>query len=289
MTIASKYEKTTSLAHAAQEVADVLLMLSIPLYVEVRGRPWLCGTGFIVQKGERYCLVSAAHVLDHSQENGLFYYIGPKRPRVVRGQMVRSSRPETRSSDPLDIGVIQLVGGEMPPYSEVEKVATPFSWLRPKRVPREGKNYMIVGFPQSKSTVSSSTFQVEVTACPYRANSLSDAELRALGLEPAYQLAMHLDLKVGYDPDGNHRNFPKPMGISGAPIIELYDELGEDDPSIFPIVGVGVEHHKSKRVLLGTDIGAVSEVVEALSNIPLEADASAALAALRQRAAQRAR
>ena len=43
--------------------------------------------------------------------------------------------------------------------------------------------------------------------------------------------------------------------MSGAPIVVLFEEQGDDDPRMFPIVGIAIEYRKPQRVMIGTDIG----------------------------------
>ena len=257
--------QSISLPQACAEAADVLLSLSIPLYQAIDERPWLCGTGFVVRAPSGYFLVTAAHVLDGAKENGVFFYSRPNIVRFVRGRSLRSSDSSRRPEDPFDIGVVWLSDGVMPPYAEVNKLAVDTSWLKPCDLPRRGKNHLIIGFPQSKATISNASREVTVTSCAYRSDSLDDAEYSQFGLDPKTHIAIRLDLKVGYDPDGKHRNLPRPQGMSGAPMIVLFDEDGIGEPSYFPIVAVGIEFRETEKLLIGTDISIAMAMIDSLS------------------------
>ena len=250
-----------NLVALAHEAADVLTRVSIPLYLRDNDRPWLCGTGFIVKADAAHYLVSAAHVLDDAKEKGLFFYSEPSRPRFVAGPLRRSSNRDNRATDPFDIVVVKLADGEMPPYRAVDKHAVPLSWLRPGRVPRAGRTYLIIGFPQSQARVSSATQEVNVVSYAYHAASVDESRYDLLGLSAGTHVAIHLDLEVGFDPEGKHRNFPKPKGISGAPMFELWGH-DEDDPSIFPVVAVGIEYRKNERAMVGTDVAVVLDMIQ---------------------------
>ncbi len=262
-----------TVAHACQDAADVLLAFSIPLYLLANDRPWLCGTGFIVKSLAGHFLVTAAHVLDDAKENGLFFYSGQRKPRPIRGPLLRSSAKANRAHDPFDIAVVNLIDGAMPPYGDVEKHAVDISWLRAMHLPRAGKMFSIIGFPQSKSNVRPSTREVKVTSSAYRDRSIDEDDYAKFGLNPRTHLALHLDRKVGFDPDGKHRNFPKPQGMSGAPIIELYDVNVSSAADIFPVVAVGIEYREKDHLLVGTDIAVALDMIHKLSNPALQADA----------------
>jgi len=133
--------------------------------------------------------------------------------------------------------------------------------------------FAIIGFPQSKSKMSSSTREVLVTSCSYRDRSIAELDYPKFGLDPSTHVAMRLDLKVGFDPDGKHRNFPNPKGMSGAPILELYDTDAAAATDIFPVVAVGIEYRQKDRLLVGTDIAVALDMIEKLSNHALQADA----------------
>jgi hypothetical protein len=260
-----KNANAVTLPALCDRAADLLLSFSLPLYLTERGRPWLCGTGFIVRATSGYFLVSAAHVLDEAKEKGLFFYSAPQTPRFVRGPVLRSSDKRNRKIDPFDLAVVRLVDGAMPPYPAVEKHAVDISWLHPHRHPRSNRMYLIIGFPQSKSNALPGTKEVRVTAYKYRHRSIDDEDYIKLGLDSETQLAMKLDLKVGYNPDGTHRNFPRPQGMSGAPIFELYED-GEAgaDASVFPLVAVGIEYRERHRILVGTDVEVALDMINKL-------------------------
>jgi len=256
-------EEILNLSNICAQAADILLSFSIPLYLLDNNRPWLCGTGFIVRTPNGHFLVSAAHVLDDAKEKKIFFYSASNKPRPVRGPLLRSSDRMSRHSDPFDIAVVKLIDGDMPPFAGVNKRAIDISWLYAKQRPRTGKMYVIIGFPQSKSRVSSST--VEVKSYPYRSSSIEESEYYKFGLNPDTHLALPLNLKVGFDPEGKHRNFPKPQGISGAPIFELYREDEKESLSIFPVVAIGIEYRSRDKILIGTDIHIVLDMIEKLS------------------------
>lgn len=250
----------------AQMIADALEVLtnfSVPLYeTDEYGRPSLHGTGFFVKAGDSHYLVSAAHVLDTAMKSGLFFYTSPGTTRKLTGSVCLSSGAVHRQLDMIDIGVLRLMEESVPPYPLVNKYAMALEYLRSEYLPRAGRSYVILGFPGTKSKVSRSDRTVLAAPYAYRCEPVPDDQYAAYGVAPETHVLLHLNLKVGYDPDGNHQHFPKPQGMSGAPIIVLYSDGPKDDARVFPVVAVGTTYRAKQKVLIGTDVRFVLEAIE---------------------------
>ena len=106
--------------------------------------------------------------------------------------------------------------------------------------------------------------QVAAALYSYRNYSIEEDEYSKLGLDPETHLLLPLDLKVGFDSNGKHRNFPKPQGMSGSPMWVLYDyddDGKNNSPRVFPVVAVGTKYWKNERLLVGTDIAVVVDMI----------------------------
>jgi hypothetical protein len=156
---------------------------------------------------------------------------------------------------------VKLDGGAAPPYPDVNKFAMDLSYLRSGYLPRTGKSYALIGFPATKSRTDPNAGTVEVKPHAFRLAPIDENEYARLGVSPDTHVVLELDLKRGFDPLGKHQQFPKPQGMSGAPIIVLYEHDGEGDSRVFPVVGVATTYRKRDRVLIGTDIGFVIDAI----------------------------
>ena len=253
----------STLAEVIEEATQVLVKFSIPLYRKDRvGRPLQYGTGFFVRTQSATFLVSAAHILDYAKSHALFYYSEPGQLRNLSGQLIRSTGEEDRAKDLIDVAVLRLSGGSIPPYPKVEKYAMDMSYLRPRYRPRTGKSYIFIGFPATKSTVDSARREVTVTAYAFRNSSIDESEYRSHGLDPNSHVALRLDLRKGFGADGTKQHFPKPNGMSGSPIVVLFDEDGDDRSRVFPVVGVATTYRKADRLVFGTDVAYVIDAIQ---------------------------
>jgi hypothetical protein len=248
---------------AIEQATGALLRFSIPLYYDdYAGRPVLYGTGFFVQAESGCFLVSAAHVLDAAKIKGLFYYCAPGTIRHLAGRLCRSKGEDNRDNDLIDVAVLRLSDDSLPPYPEVEKYAMHVSYLRPRYRPRTGKSYIFIGFPESKSDVHQARREVTVEAYAFRNEPIDEAADERHGLSPNDHIALHLDVRKGFGLDGSKQHFPKPNGMSGAPIVCLFDHNVDDDSRVFPVVGVATRYIRSSRLVFGTDIQFVLDAIK---------------------------
>lgn len=105
-------------------------------------------------------------------------------------------------------------------------------------------------------------------AYAYHAESIPEERYASFGISPATHIAIPLNLKVGYDSEGVHRNFPRPQGMSGSPIWVLYEETVQATHPTFPLVGVGTDYLRREKVLIGTDASVIGEIMNAATEHP---------------------
>ena len=246
------------LAIVGAAIANIALKHVVPLFsLPPKRRPVLAGTGFFVSAHGQSYLVSATHVLDHLLKPGsLHYYVEPHILRRVTGRVLRSDPPPgaNRTDDRLDIGVVRLVGSRLPPYPAVQKALLPLSALRPWALPRSQKQYMVVGFPESKSRPNPKSGELPSKASAFSAPSPAVTEYARLGVGPESHLVLSVDVKRMSVPGGAIQAIADPHGMSGSPVWLLYDEVEPNDPTSTPVVGILIEHHKAAKAVVATDI-----------------------------------
>ena len=234
-----------------EAIADAIEVISkyvLPLYVEHRSRQMLIGSGFFVETRNKLALVTAAHVLNRiSNANPLFVYRRPNELVQITGKRFLS-HPEG-----IDLGFI-LTSNFQLPWVDVSKFACRIEYLHAQRTPRSERLYVIAGYPETKNRLNPKNQTIKATIHAYYAHSIPDHEYQQYGLDPNIHVAFPLDRKRGFDASGRLVNFPKPQGMSGSPIWELFDESEyAHPPRTFPLVAVGTTY--KNKILYGTDVG----------------------------------
>jgi len=246
-------------SEAISKMATLLARHVLPLFLDDRhGKPQRCGSGFLVSAGTASYLISAAHVFDAVKGgHEPYFYIGSKTKRKLSGsaRLTRAPAGRSRRSDKLDIGVLRLEGPGLPPYPAIEKYPLPIGALKPNALPREGKQYLLVGFPGTQTSLNSARRQVTTKLYSYRNISYPAGEYQSIGVDVQSHIAVIFDRKKSLGADGNLRMFPDPAEMSGSPVWLLYDENGPNDPTQTPVVGVAIEHRANHRAIVATDIG----------------------------------
>jgi hypothetical protein len=209
-------------------------------------------------------LISAAHVFDPLKSGSkLFFYVGHKRVHNLQGSVLLTVPPvgETRRADRLDIAVLLLAEEASPPYPEVNKQAIPINALIASALPRERKNYLVTGFPASKTQLHPVRRQVESAPYGNWSACASKAGYGRVGCSDQTHIVMPFNRKKVVGQHLATRTFPNPAGMSGSPVWLLYDEVETNDPTQTPVVGVFIEYHSSHHLLVATDINVALDMI----------------------------
>jgi hypothetical protein len=255
-------------ARESRAVTRLITLLArniVPLFRDVRGRPSLVGTGLLVSAGERSFLVSAAHVFDGLDAGGeLYLYIGPSTRRRLSGRLRKTNNPSgdlRTQKAPLDVGVLLLTGPGLPPYPPVDKCCLPVTALMPRALPRQGKHYLVTGFPSSKSRPNPVGHNITSKVYAFRNLSAQPKVYTQLGMSDRTHILVSFDRRRAVFADKRVATFPDPRGMSGAPVWLLFDENGPNDPAHTPVVGIAIEHRRDDHVIVATDVAMVAALI----------------------------
>lgn len=257
-------ESERRLVETIDRAIGLLNKFIIPIFGNDRwGKPEQIGTGFIVKTGLGYLLVSAAHVIRQTPSRELFYYVEPNKIRKVTGRRILGQHP-TGQEDQLDVGGVLLSDEYLPPYPAVEKFPVDQAYLCPAYLPRVGKEYVVIGFPASRSKRNPNDKSVRLKPYAYHSPTASEDVYSACGLHPDTHLILPFDKKHGFDSAGRHINLPKPQGMSGAPFWVLYEDAAGRDNKIFPLVAVATFYCCSHKAMIATDCRVVVDMINTL-------------------------
>lgn len=249
-----------------ERASNLLSHYVIPLYLDDAGQlPVQVGTGFLVSFEEKIYLITAAHVLDLRSQNELYFYSAPNELTTVAGKVCQSGKGLERKHDDIDVAVVQLLPEvPKPPYRGIEKLAFEPYQLRPRLLPRTGRQYLMLGFPATKNKFRRVHNEVRAKAYAYHNGSPEISEYQALGLSDERHLLIHFDQRIGFDGDGNHIDFPKPQGMSGGPILLYHSDQPEEFRFGFPVVAVATTHKKLRKLIQATDISIALQFIAEL-------------------------
>jgi len=237
----------------------LLIRHVVPLFIDRERKPMSFGTGFFVSAGGKHFLVSAGHVLTHIER--LYYYIEPEVRRYLSGKLYITKAVGTSNDDTRDVGVLELQHDYMPPYPKVDKLPLPAASLMPGALPREGKVYLLLGFPGSQGKPHPVRRDVLSKYWNFQNLSAPRATYEALGISPETHIAMTFDPKRAVDQNGRRVNFPNPAGMSGSPLWLLYDEAGPNDATFTAVAGVFTRYSKRRRAFVATDISVAVDFI----------------------------
>ena len=126
----------------------------------------------------------------------------------------------------------------------------------------ESARYGAIGYPASKTTLRHHPAEIRVAPYGHLATLAPQREYAAKGLRPESHLYLAFNRKKSVGLDGVGRSFPKPHGMSGSPVFELFDEAKAHKGETFPIAGVVTTWHPQEHRLLCASATALRELVE---------------------------
>jgi hypothetical protein len=131
----------------------------------------------------------------------------------------------------------------------------------PRALPRRGKEYLVTGFPASKSKLHPVRQEIDAGFYGNWCPSASEPAYAKTALSLEDHIVMPFSRKKVVGEGLSIRAFPNPEGMSGSPVWLLRDEARTNDSVQTPVVGVLVEYHRSRNLLVATDINTAVELM----------------------------
>lgn len=247
-----------------RNLSIVLTRHIVLLFLRDGGKPLLTGAGTLVSSKKANYLISAAHVIDPVKcGEEVFFYVDKKTTQKLAGTVLMSRLPngERRESDRIDICVIRLQGPLLPPFEKVDKFPLQVDFLLPHAVPRDRKQYLLVGFPASRSKPNPKKKTIRSIPYSFRNMGAAESTYSTLGLDPRFHILLAFNRDQAVGSGGESLVFPSPKGMSGSPLWLLYDEYHPNDPLTPSIVGIVIEHRTREKVIVATDISFALEAI----------------------------
>ena len=251
----------------SQHLVTILAKCVVPLYRNnERMRPIHIGTGLLVGRDENLFLVSAAHVLRECESSELFFYADTTTVMGVTGKIkiTPSSSVQGQNTDRLDVGVVKLADLDPNRYPLVINTPLPATGLLGTALPRDGKRYLLVGVPATKSRLNLPKRYVGIKYHALLCPNSNYEKYNALGALPFDSILLDYNYKKCFDFNKISKNFPDINGMSGSPIF-LFDDVNVSIDRM-PVVGILIEYHQNKCLLRATDIRFAIEIMNELTS-----------------------
>lgn len=262
-------EEYARLSEKADAARSVIHKSVRPLCIDADGRPDQVGSCILVQIANRRFLVTAAHVLDHAYDGPL--HVAADGDFVfINGTMYRSGKRETRHSDDIDVGFIEITGEIASKMGDCLFLSVDDLDVADRDQP--DSVYIASGYPIRHTILNFLRRKHHAQLVTYSLSADSPA-YQAFGLKQGVHLPLKFVLKR-MKSWGHTRRPKKPQGISGGAIFRLNSPYSTAPLSI-TLVGVITEFRKSPRsILLGTRIalhleGIAAEFEELRDSIPV--------------------
>lgn len=255
---------TASLDGTITQLANLLVSHVVPLFAVPRGkRPSLVGTALLVEDADSLFAISARHVLDQGLPPGrLHFYDKTRRLRQLSGRMARTTPlPGAPGADTHDLAVLRLPPDTPRVFLETLKHPVPVRALLPFRANRADHQYLVTGFPRSRSRADPSSRQLKSQPQGFRVVSAHEDAYARLGLSMDRHIVMPLNVEAMDFPDGTTGRIPDPHGMSGSPVWLLYDKRLPNDSQLTPVVAIAIEYHKTEGLLVATDVGVALDLI----------------------------
>ena len=209
------------------------------------------GSGVLVTISEAIFLLTAAHVVDWSEQGALCI---PSNAGIVpiEGSVASLETPKgvTRSKDKIDLAYYKLsksLAASL--HQSLYLLERSDLWLTDNTL--DDDVYTFSGFPVSKSRSKEETVSTELFS--YSGHAAIDEKYENLGYDKDTNIVINYRLRKSVSPDGVKINPPHPRGISGGGIFRWSKDVARRPQELRrSLVGIAHTYLKSKNCLIGT-------------------------------------
>lgn len=227
-----------------------------------KSEPYLVGTGVILDFDSQLFIASAAHVFDEKDITTIYTFLDGNL-QIIEGEVYATTKPENdRNKDKVDVAVFRVNDSLMPKF---RSSYTPVNIedIDVHDFPLANKYYAFIGHPKNKTKLKYGTTTIKRETFSYLGTVAPSNAYEQLSISPLFHIAIDFDPKKCIDENGSKYNFPKAKGMSGGGVWLLEDMTKHSSKSyVNKLVGIGIEDHKEPKVMVGTRIGAVIEVIK---------------------------
>ncbi len=256
---------TASSTALFQALSNQIAKFNLPLIAQVDGKAaHLIGTGFLLRVGGRSYVGSARHVFDELYPGGvsvlpkqnahsLFTGVGPGPLTPLSGELALSTEPST------DLGLLLLSNSKLRwPNSKNRALDLTPGHLRPVPGCKTAERFCFAGFPATGFARASGG--VQIGGAHVTCREADSGLYQRLELTPREHLILEFDQRQAEEVNGKLRRPPKPQGMSGARVWEVFRH--ERGGFRLAAVAVATRHEKGHRAVVCTRVVSFRPLLE---------------------------
>lgn len=258
---------------AMRTFRDTLSLFSLPIYKhKKKGPPDSIGTGFVIDYFGSCYFVTAAHVMDHhDNDEPLFYFFSKSKRQYIEGPYrISSDNMSERKNDKVDLIVIKLPDGKGRPEASINRRAILPHMITLDTTKLDDCRFIVIGYPVTKQKADYKNKRLNTNCYAWIGKSISDEIYSKLNIEKSQNLLIQFERKNILRTDNIvGSTFPAPQGISGAPVWHTIGYRNEEKILVvddIKLAGVLIEHIPQKKMLLATSINIVLDMIVDLHN-----------------------
>lgn len=225
-------------------------------------KPYLVGTGVVLDIDSQIFIASAAHVFDENNITSIYTFLEGIN-QIIEGQIQATSKPgNDRDEDKIDIAIYKVDDSLVPKFISTYHPVT-IGEIDVNDIPSSKKYYAFIGHPTNKTKPKYRTTIIKSQMFSYMGTIASEKAYQQLNLSKYSHIVIGFNPKKCIAEDGTICTFPKPKGMSGGGVWLMEDLNSHSSQSyVNKLVGIGIEDHKNPKVMVGIRIGAVVEVIK---------------------------
>lgn len=219
------------------------------------------GSSILLQVGERFFFISAAHVFAAPADGGVLHVVGDSRNLrlrlndVVGGTDASSPNP---GEGTIDVAFLEVTAAEVERLGgaaalQMNEVDVDES-LRPKGA------YLAIGYPGSKTSIDQRKGIVRVKPFAFHTGRAEPEIYRTFGHSPNTHLVLKYDRDSVTWHDEVERKGPLPHGMSGGGVWCVRNTApASPGPADAKLVAIMIQYHAKDQVIVATRIALLLE------------------------------
>lgn len=235
------------------------LSLTEPIKIE----PWASGV-FLKIDGNHF-LVSAGHVLMEGSNainpENVGIMIG-KQYHILNGNVKYTDTSLHEANSKIDLTIWKLEDERV-----IQDLSQKYLFLEPTSIdidhkPSNSPNYLIVGFPITRTKIKAQTQSIKVDPFIFLTNQKNDKLYSKLQFERHSNLILDYRKRKIRSHNGSLVQGPDPHGLSGCGLWHIPELMINSSGGVFSkLVGIMTEWHSNHNAVVATRIHIVTEVI----------------------------